>query len=394
MNTNKERDIVKYFAYNIQKQLKLMMAILFMLSAVACSNDEAYESYEPGNATVRLVFLPPTGEQSMRSISTDADEKKIRDLRVFIFDNTGVCIGYKYILANSDGNSAIAVEIPTHEATNCTLYAMANVAETETDFQTLYGGKITKSEIDNLTMTIAAAADLGNGNYLPMFGRTVSTINITRSATAQDIGKIEMEHVCSKIKMNIVPATGITITGYQLHHVPLSTYISDDRGYTKYKAGTAWASPSGTYADFTAVTGLTSTSTVSNTFYMFENMVGTGSGSNTDQKERYAANAPANASYLTVTAQTQAWKSTFNVYLGTVDVTKSIGSNGELTYTSTTGQYNNYDLYRNGEYTVTVNINGSGASENNYRVSYKATTIIYTISLEAWGDESEKNLVF
>ena len=203
-----------------------------------------------------------------------------------------------------------------------------------------------------------------------------------------------MEHVCSKIKMNIVPATGITITGYQLHHVPLSTYISDDKGYTKYKAGTAWASPSGTYADFTAVTGLTATSTVSNTFYMFENMVGTGSGSNTDQKERYAAKAAADASYLTVTAQTQAWKSTFNVYLGTVNITKSIALDGTLTYTSSDEQYNNYDIYRNGEYTVTVNINGSGASENNYRVSYKATTIIYTISLEAWGDESETNLVF
>ena len=387
------RDITTVKTNLTSKLSPLFLLLLAILMLPACSSDdEGAGNGEPGEATVRLVFLP----NMMRTI-TESNENDIRDLSVFIFDNTGTCIGYKYNSSPTyDGTAGgYVVNIKTHEASNCTLYAIANVAATESAFNTMFADKTTKSAIDNnLTMTIAAAADLGNGNYLPMFGRTVSTINITRSATAQDIGKIEMEHVCSKIKMNIVPATGITITGYQLHHVPLSTYISDDKGYTKYKAGTAWASPSGTYADFTAVTGLTSTSTVSNTFYMFENMVGTGSGSNTDQKERYAAKAPINASYLTVTAQTQAWKSTFNVYLGTVDVTKSIAANGELTYTSTTGQYNNYDLYRNGEYTVTVNINGSGASENNYRVSYKATTIIYTINLEAWGNVETTNIKF
>lgn len=386
------RDITTVKTNLTSKLSPLFLLLLAMLMLPACSSDdEGAGNGEPGEATVRLVFLP----NMMRTI-TESNENDIRDLSVFIFDNTGTCIGYKYNGSPTpEASGGYVVNIKTHEASNCTLYAIANIAETEADFNTMFSDKTTKSAIDNnLTMTIAAAADLGNGNYLPMFGRTVSTININRSATAQDIGKIEMEHVCSKIKMNIVPATGITITGYQLHHVPLSTYISDDKGYTKYKAGTAWASPSGTYADFTAVTGLTATSPVSNTFYMFENMVGEGSGSNTDPKERYAAKAPTNASYLTVTAQTQAWKSTFNVYLGTVDVTKSIAANGELTYTSTTGLYNNYDLYRNGEYTVTVNINGSGASENNYRVSYKATTIIYTINLEAWGNVETTNIKF
>ena len=343
MNTNKERDIVKYFAYNIQKQLKLMMAFLFMLSAVACSNDEAYESYEPGNATVRLVFLPPTGEQSMRSISTDADEKKIRDLRVFIFDNTGVCIGYKYILANSDGNSAIAVEIPTHEATNCTLYAMANVAETETDFQTLYGGKITKSEIDNLTMTIATAADLGNGNYLPMFGRTVSTINITRSATAQDIGKIEMEHVCSKVNLVVKPdnTKNIKVTGWQLHNVPKGAYITDTNTGV-------WSDG---FLNFDAVTGqnYTSETTVA-TYYLYQNYAGKNAASNSDENRNYQ-NAPTTASYITVNAETLAWQSVFRIYLGGKKLTEA------------TDDYTDFNVYRNHNYTVTVEINGSNSTD-------------------------------
>lgn len=370
----------------------ILLLLAFMFTITSCSNDDTADSNEPSPATVRLVFLPALGQQ-MRAIS-ESNEKSIRDLSVFIFDNTGVCIGYSYQLINvADASSGIVVNIKTHEANNCTLYAIANIAETETDFNTQFADKTTKSAIDNnLTQTISAAKDLGNGDYLPMFGRTVSTINIQRQTGAQDIGKIEMEHVCSKIKLNIVPKAGsnITITGYQLHHVPLSTYISDQKGY--YEKAT-WAAPApGSYGDFDAVTGLsTAEATVTNTYYMYENMVGT--GTSTTEKERYATKAATDASYLTVTAQTQAWKSTYTVYLGTVDVTKSIATNGTLTYpTITTDQYNNYDVYRNGQYTVTVKIDGSGVTDT--RVDYKPTTIIYTITLDGWNAVTNTGITF
>lgn len=362
----------------------LLLAVLFTITA--CSNDDEAVANEPSPATVRMVFMP----NMMRGI-TDANENDIRDLSVFIFDNTGTCIGYKYNSSPTYDNDkhGYVVNINTHEASNCTLYAIANIAETETAFNTLFAGKITQSAIDAMTQTISTAAELGNGDYLPMFGRTVSTITIARSTTAQDIGKIEMEHVCSKIKLNIKPKSGenITINGYRLHHVPLSTYISDKKGYYDYIGGTVWASPSGTYADFDSV-AVNSTTDVTKTYYMYENMVGNGKDtSSPTAAKRYVGNAAANATYLIIGAQTQAWKSGYYVYLGTVGLRKSIATNGTLTYTTTTADsdaslYNNYDVYRNGEYTVTVNIDGSGVTDA--RVDYKPTTIIYTITLDAW----------
>lgn len=365
----------------------LFLLLLAMLMLPACSNDdEQVGNGEPGEAMVRLVFLP----NLMRNI-TDSNENDIRDLSVFIFDNTGTCIGYKYNGSpTKEASGGYVVNIKTHEASNCTLYAIANVAETESDFNAMFSGKITKSSIDNMTMSINSAAELGNGDYLPMFGRTVSTINITRSSTAQDIGKIEMEHVCSKIKLQIEPDDDITITGYQLHHVPLSTYISDEKPY--YNSSTWVTGLATSYNDFAAKTGLSETSTVSETYYVFENMVG--NGTSTTEKQRYGTFIANDATYLTVSAKTLAWQSTYTIYLGTVQVTKTITSDGGLNYTYVSNRYENYDIYRNGEYTVTVNIDGSGASENNARVSYKATTIVFNLTLEAWGNTTDKNIIF
>ncbi len=365
----------------------LFLLLLAMLMLPACSNDdEQVGNGEPGEAMVRLVFLP----NLMRNI-TDSNENDIRDLSVFIFDNTGTCIGYKYNGSpTKEASGGYVVNIKTHEASNCTLYAIANVAETESDFNAMFSGKITKSSIDNMTMSINSAAELGNGDYLPMFGRTVSTINITRSSTAQDIGKIEMEHVCSKIKLQIEPDDDITITGYQLHHVPLSTYISDEKPY--YNSSTWVTGLATSYNDFAAKTGLSETSTVSETYYVFENMVG--NGTSTTEKQRYGTFIANDATYLTVSAKTLAWQSTYTIYLGTVQVTKTITSDGGLNYTYVSNRYENYDIYRNGEYTVTVNIDGSGASENNARVSYKATTIVFNLTLEDWGNTTDKNIIF
>jgi len=381
------RDITTMKANLTSRLNTLFLLLLAMLMLPACSNDdEQVGNGEPGEAMVRLVFLP----NLMRNI-TDSNENDIRDLSVFIFDNTGTCIGYKYNGSpTKEASGGYVVNIKTHEASNCTLYAIANVAETESDFNAMFSGKITKSSIDNMTMSINSAAELGNGDYLPMFGRTVSTINITRSSTAQDIGKIEMEHVCSKIKLQIEPDDDITITGYQLHHVPLSTYISDEKPY--YNSSTWVTGLATSYNDFAAKTGLSETSTVSETYYVFENMVG--NGTSTTEKQRYGTFIANDATYLTVSAKTLAWQSTYTIYLGTVQVTKTITSDGGLNYTYVSNRYENYDIYRNGEYTVTVNIDGSGASENNARVSYKATTIVFNLTLEDWGNTTDKNIIF
>ena len=129
---------------------------------------------------------------------------------------------------------------------------------------------------------MSSASTLGSSSNMVMFGQTSG---VTISATASsNTPSITLTRLGSKVTFNITPATGITITGYQLCHVPMSSYINNATDSTHFN-------PSATYGDFTSVSGLSSTTQVSPYYYMYENLVGRKSGA-TSFFSRSKSNAP------------------------------------------------------------------------------------------------------
>jgi hypothetical protein len=191
-----------------------------------------------------------------------------------------------------------------------------------------------------------------------MFGKKTGVkINAQTAITAAD--NFALTRLCSKMSFTIKPATGITVTGYQLCHVPMGSYITDETSTAYYNP------PSAVFKDFSTVTVTTSagTSVSGINYYMYENLAG--KGTNVSAETRTATYAPANATYIIVYATGPNWKSTYRIYLGGTGAT----------------DYTGYDIPRNYSYPYTIKINGSGV--NDVRVTCYPE-LINTPSASGW----------
>jgi len=173
-----------------------------------------------------------------------------------------------------------------------------------------------------------------------MFGKKTGVkIDAQTAITAAD--NFALTRLCSKMSFTIKPATGITVTGYQLCHVPMGSYITDETSTAYYNP------PSAVFKDFSTVTVTSSagTSVSGINYYMYENLAG--KGTNASAETRTATYAPANATYLIVYAKTNDWHSTYRIYLG--------GANSS--------DYANYNIPRNYNYNYNINIGGPGIKD-------------------------------
>lgn len=345
----------------------LIAMVLFTLSLTSCDTD-SMKPNTSGTVTLHVSFTAKEGKTT-RALS--GNEDKVNDITVLVFNSNKDLIGSGY--ETFSGNT-YSMDVTTHVDNNCTVYAIAN-----THSSSYFKGINTIDELNamSVTPTQQSAASLGaDSNDIMMSGEQTG-VNITTSGS--NLNPIAMSHLCSKINFSIVPksGSGITVTGYQLCEVPLSSYVTDS-----HTAVTA--SPNGNYGSFDAVTLSSPTAeatvTPSTPYYVYENLAGNGNASSTSETSRTQSNAPSNgyATYLLVYAKTSSWHSTYRIYLGGVDNDKS-----------STVDYANYNIYRNMNYTYKIYINGSGQSDA--RVTYTAdgpvpvTPGIYYFSDGTWG---------
>jgi hypothetical protein len=325
---------------SIGKWMGLLLLPLLLFSS--CVDDSVTSGSTTGSDStqVRLTFNLQQQTSLTRSLSsTGTSESQVDNINVLIFDgnnNNSKLIGSTYQTYGTSQTSSFTVTVPTRVASSCTIYAVANWASSNlTDVATI-------NDFKQKYILMSSASTLGSGSNMVMFGQTSG---VTISATAaSNTPSITLTRLGSKVTFNITPATGITITGYQLCHVPMSSYITNATDSTHFN-------PSATYGDFTSVSGLTSTTKVSPYYYMYENLVGRKSGA-TSFFSRSKANAPADASYLMVYAARadSGWHAVYRVYLGGTGMS----------------DYTNYNVPRN--YSYTYNINIDGADEADVRV--------------------------
>ena len=293
---------------------------------------------------VRINMQVPQQKNVLtRTQTLSENESTVNDMTVLIFNADNKLIGYSYSATPTPTNNIYQMTVNTREATGCTVYVVANAGANAftTGNSTVSGVSNPVNTLDEFTMAytkLSTASDLGSQSNVIMSG-VLKNQDITAS-TQTLATTVPLYRLCTKINFNINPSSDIKITGYQLHQVPTSSYITDRSTET-----TPAYNPSNSYKDFDKVTESSPTngSEVTSTYYIYENLAGTASGSNT-AKTRNSTNAPATASYLDVYATGPNWQSTYRIYLGGTGTT----------------DYTNYNIPRNYNYTYTINITASG----------------------------------
>jgi uncharacterized protein (TIGR02145 family) len=342
----------------------LFLLLTFFLFPSCTSDRPAGQGPVTVCLTLKVADSPVT-----RSLSS-TNENTIRDITVLIFDSSSQLIGSKYVDGLSSATGVTAT-VTTRAASGCTVYAISN-----TGSASFFSGVNTIVELNEKCATLSGATALGDASGAVMEGRTP---DVTISTGTNNIN-VAMKHLCSKVNVSIVPSGDITVTGYQLCNAALGSYITDSHT----SSGTAVTSPANdsgkSYGDFDAVT-LSSPSAGTKVtipaYYVYENLAGSSNSTLTTDQERTSARAPSNAMYLLIYAKTSSWHSVYRIYLG-----------GMTDAADPTTEYSNFNVYRNKNYSYTVNINGSG--QGDARVSYTAdstTPVIgqYLYSDGTWG---------
>ena len=340
-------------------RILFLYVILILVTAFvsSCTFDESTEEVaEHGStATVRLTLKVADGPVT-RSLSS-TNENTVNDVAVLVFDSGGRLIGSTYADGLSTTTSTTAT-VTTRVATGCTVYAIANTGSVSN-----FTGVNTVEELNAKCTTLTSAAALGDGNNVLMAGSASADITAGTNSIS-----VPIKHLCSKVNISIVPSSGITVTGYQLCNAALGSYITDSHS----SAGTAVTAPANgsgnSYGNFDAVTLASPTAGTTVTppvYYVYENLAGSNSSCTTEQL-RKSANAPLNSMYLLVYAKTSSWHSVYRIYLGGM-------TNASTPATDLT----NFNVYRNMNYTYTVNITGSGQSDA--RVTYTLDKLRNTV---------------
>lgn len=332
----------------------LLVLVAFIVSS--CTSDGLTEETagQEATATLRLTFKV-ADDAVTRALSDN--ENTVNNVMILIFDSNEQLIGSKYVYGLSTTTSTTAT-VTTRVAAGCTVYAIAN-----TGSASYFSGINTIENLNAKSTSIIGAAALGDGNNVLMAGS--ASVDITAGTNSISV---PIKHLCSKVNISIVPSSGITVTGYQLCHTSLGCYITDSHS----SSGTAVMAPANgsgnSYGDFDAVTLASPTAGTTVTlpvYYVYENLAGSNSSCTTEQL-RTEANAPAHAMYLEVYAKTSSWHSVYRIYLG-----------GMTNASTPVMDLSNFNVYRNMNYTYTVNITGSGQSDA--RVTYTSDKIRNTV---------------
>jgi uncharacterized protein (TIGR02145 family) len=306
---------------------------------------------------VKLTFCISDGNQTRAITSTN--ENTVSDITVLVFDNTNSLIGSTY--SSSVAAGTVDFPVTTRSATGCTIYAIAN-----TGSSSYFAGVNTIDKLNTMYTTIASADALeSNGSTANSTGAMMigkASVDITKGAVNKF--PITLYHQCGKFSFTIKPASGVTITGYQLCNVPLSSYITDS--HVPASASTVAGPPAGasSYGNFTAVSGLSQTTDLSKTYYVYENLCGSNNKA-TSEALRNSSNVPvsasASASYLLINAKGSSWASTYRVYLG-----------GMTNVATPATDLTNFNVYRNLNYNCTITLGANGGN-GDARVTYQAT---------------------
>ncbi len=392
----------------INKMATIVVVFLLVLGMSACSNESGVVD-DKTTVTLSISTADAADAQTKGSTRADADDPSISinkdyyvgDLTVYIFDSNGDVIGSVYGGPNINSQmtysgKSINVSITTRKATGCTVYAVANAGTQASPNR--FAGITKKADFDEEYQKMQNANDIDNATSLIMFGEL-------RDFDTTTSGTISLKRLASKFDftINVGAETDvkeqwpIVIDSYQLKSVPMVSYYvlpfwNGGTGNRDFPTETE-VSLQDRYGDYNAVT-VGKTSVDQFTYYTYGNKAGEITTSVTDP-------VPTGATYLEIKAHaqvsdtdpTKVWESTYKVYLGGFKNTDDPDNTLTPGTPAASGEtYNgNFRIIPNVHYNITINIYGSGHSENGgLRVTYQAKPYFSsTAGLDNWADNDE-----
>lgn len=316
-----------------------MLGTLLAMTAVcsSCQPEEDMEAIgveEDQPATIRLEVQ---GEELVNIATRDINESVVSNLHILVYNSSGELIGQKY----QTGSSTVTVN--TRSATGCTIYAIANTGKAD-----LFKGYAIHKEsyLKSMVYSLTNWDDLGKGTNLLMTG-SMKSVNIRAGAQTLSTRLVLTRMVARvELKIKVKESSGITITDYSVKNIPSRSYYIARASEDAAQAATAahWKE-----SGVITTSGATS---VSKTFYMFENRRGTKSIS--AQKDKTTANAPAKATYVVIHGLVGAVTVTWTVYLGENNTS-------------------DFNIKRNGNYTYNITLNDVAVTDTRVVVDFTGT---------------------
>lgn len=316
-----------------------MLGTLLAMTAVcsSCQPEEDMEAIGVEEDQPTTIRLEVQGEELVNIATRDINESVVSNLHILVYNSSGELIGQKY----QTGSSTVTVN--TRSATGCTIYAIANTGKAD-----LFKGYAIHKEsyLKSMVYSLTNWDDLGKGTNLLMTG-SMKSVNIRAGAQTLSTRLVLTRMVARvELKIKVKESSGITITDYSVKNIPSRSYYIARASEDAVQAATAahWKE-----SGVIAASGATS---VSKTFYMFENRRGTKSIS--AQKDKTTANAPAKATYVVIHGLVGAVTVTWTVYLGENNTS-------------------DFNIKRNGNYTYNITLNDIAATDTRVVVDFAGT---------------------
>lgn len=353
----------------IRVTVKLLCTVVLLFLASCSSDDGGGErlvtfTISTEHSASLLSRSSSDGTGSVVAGVADANDKDwyIKDVIVYIFDDSGIVIGNDEGTFHVSDNKTLQVSVSTRQAQGCTVYAVANAASLNGGVSPFVGVS-TLSEFKSKYKTFSTAAEQEGASCLLMEGSVRSFDTSTGSAS------ISLERLASRLDFNIsvkndeVIGCPIVVDSYQLCHVPQSSlYVQDDFLHPVLpSSGTAYLDLS---EQSTAIHSWDASPSAAYTAYSYAN-------------PSVSVN---DATYLLIKAHAQVsstvnsnmWKGEFKVYLQ--------GISG----------LSDYVLLPNYHYTINITIQGSSTATNGVIAKVDASPIIsFSPSLKDWEDKNE-----
>lgn len=327
-----------------------MLGTLLAMTAVcsSCQSEEGgMEDLDMEEGLPATIRVEVQGEEQADFVTRTVNESVISDLHILVYNSAGELIGQKYQTGSS------TVTINTRSATGCTIYAVANTGKAD-----LFKGYTMHKEsyLKSMVYSLTNWDDLNKGTNLPMTG-SMKSVNI-KTGTQTLSAKLVLTRMVAKVVLNIKvqESSGITITNYSVKNIPARSYYVARVSEDAVQAATAahWKE-----SGVITTSGATS---VSKTFYMFENRRGTKTIS--AQKDKTTANAPANATCVVIHGLVGSIAVTWTVYLGENNTNDfNIKRNSYYTYNITLkATFDGYGMTSDSRVIVGVDLSTEGCA--------------------------------
>lgn len=349
--------MIKLFQYMLPVSKNGFIPFLYTLMATgmlsiivaSCQPDNQVNTQEDGLPAV--IRLEVTGEEQVDATTRAVNEDKINDLHILVYDNKGKLIGQQY-------NTGSSVTVKTHSAKGCAIYAVANTGKPN-----LFNGNndvYLESQLKKAVFSLSTWDELNKGTHLPMTG-SISKVDIA-AGTQTVTGGIKVSRMAAKVTLNIGVAThsnsNITITDYTIHHLPRNSYyiphpLSTESGIidsNTFPGEDAMDATNDAHWANSPQTTVNST-TVSTTFYMFENRRGV-INSITKQNNKNNANAPERSTYVDINGTIDDVKANWKIYLGANNTS-------------------NFNIKRNCQYKYTITLEITGKADTRISIDIK-----------------------